>query len=117
MLMLMLLLLGHLPVQQKAHGRTHEHGRPDKMILVNLVTHIQVVMERNGEPVVTTMSGIRYEANQLLGTPAEPTVINFVSISTMPQDGNWYTLSGILLPQKPTQAGLYIFNGKVQVIK
>lgn len=78
---------------------------------------IQFVMERNGEPVVTTKSGIRYEANQLLGTPAEPTVINFVSISTMPQDGNWYTLSGILLPQKPTQAGLYIYNGKVQVIK
>lgn len=78
---------------------------------------IQFVMERNGEPVVTTKSGIRYEANQLLGTPAEPTVINFVSIDTMPHDGNWYTLSGILLPQKPTQAGLYIYNGKVQVIK
>jgi hypothetical protein len=35
----------------------------------------------------------------------------------MPQDGKWYTISGILLPEKPTQAGLYIYNGKVLMIK
>ena len=78
---------------------------------------IHFVMERGGEPVVTTQSGIRYEANKVIGTPNEPTLINFVSLDTMPQDGKWYTISGILLPEKPTQAGLYIYNGKVLMIK
>ena len=78
---------------------------------------IHFVMERDGEPVVTAQSGIRYEANKVIGTPNEPTLINFVSLDTMPQDGKWYTISGILLPEKPTQAGLYIYNGKVLMIK
>jgi hypothetical protein len=78
---------------------------------------IHFVMERGGEPVAATQSGIRYEANKVIGTPSEPTLINFVSLDTMPQDGKWYTISGILLPEKPTQAGLYIYNGKVLMIK
>ncbi len=78
---------------------------------------INFVMERDGEPVVTARSAIRYEANQVLGTPNEPTDISFVSLDTIPQDGKWYTISGILLPEKPTQAGLYIYNGKVIIIK
>ncbi len=78
---------------------------------------IYFVMERDGEPIASTRSSIRYEANQVLGTPNKPTAISFVSLDTMPQDGRWYTISGILLPQKPTQAGLYICNGKVLIIK
>ena len=33
------------------------------------------------------------------------------------EEGQWYTISGLLLPKKPTQKGVYIFNGKKVVIK
>ena len=33
------------------------------------------------------------------------------------EDGKWYTISGILLQKKPTQKGVYIFNGKKILIK
>ena len=32
-------------------------------------------------------------------------------------DNKWYTIDGLLLQQKPTQKGVYIFGGKKVVIK
>ena len=57
-----------------------------------------------------------YEVNGISGTPAEPTKISFVRADQLPQTG-WYTVSGLKLQKAPTQSGVYIYNGKKQVIK
>ena len=74
-------------------------------------------IERDGETIAMTSSRISYVPNQVLGTPNEPTAINFTSLEEMPHDGKWYTVSGILLEKKPTESGLYIYDGKVVLIK
>ena len=75
------------------------------------------VLERDGETVAMTGSRISYAPNMVLGTPDQPTDIDFVAIDQMPHDGRWYTTSGIQLQRKPTRAGLYIHNGKAMVVK
>ena len=74
-------------------------------------------IERDGETIAMTGSHISYAANRVIGTPEEPTAINFMALDQMPHDGKWYTTSGIQLQQKPTRSGLYIYNGKVKTIK
>jgi hypothetical protein len=75
-------------------------------------------IERDGRSVATTGSRIVYEGNLVLGSPDAPMVIDFgqVDVSTL-NDGRWYTVTGIVLPDKPTQPGFYINNGKVTMIK
>ena len=72
-------------------------------------------IERNGDLIATTRETMRYEANKVIGSPSEPTTISFTQ-NDFSQEG-WYTLSGIKLPGKPDQKGVYIFNGKKYVIK
>ncbi len=72
-------------------------------------------IERNGDLIATTRETMRYEANKVIGSPSEPTTISFTQ-KDFSQEG-WYTLSGIKLPGKPDQKGVYIFNGKKYVIK
>ena len=85
----------------------------DKMDSENL----NFVIERDGETIAMTGSRIAYAPNKVIGTPDEPTVINFTAIDQMPNDGKWYTVSGILIGKKPTQSGIYIHNGKAVFIK
>ena len=54
--------------------------------------------------------------NAISGSYNEPTKIGFVAAEQWPQLG-WYTVQGIKLSTKPTRAGVYIFNGRKQVIK
>lgn len=75
------------------------------------------VLERDGETVAMTGSHISYAPNKVIGTPNQPTVINFVSIDQMPHDGRWYNVGGVLIGKKPTQNGVYIYNGKAVVVK
>jgi hypothetical protein len=75
------------------------------------------VIERDGETVAMTGSHIKYSPNQVLGTPAAPTAISFTSLDQMPHDGQWYNVAGILIGKKPTQSGVYIYNGKAVVVK
>ena len=79
--------------------------------------NLSFVIERDGETIAITGSSISYAPNKVMGTPEEPTVINFVSIDQMPNDGKWYTVSGILIGKKPSQRGVYIHNGKAVIIK
>ena len=74
-------------------------------------------IERNGELMAMTDSRIVYEPNNVLGTPDKPTDINFLDLRQMPADGKWYNTAGVQLPGQPTRPGLYIFNGKVKLIK
>jgi hypothetical protein len=75
------------------------------------------VLERDGEVVAMTGSQISYAADKVLGTPEQPTYINFTSIDEMPHDDQWYSLSGVLLGEKPTRSGVYIYNGNAVVVK
>ncbi len=75
------------------------------------------MIERDGEPIAMTGSSISYAPNKVLGTPDNPTVISFVSIDQMPNDGKWYTVGGIVIGEKPKQRGVYIHNGKAVVVR
>ena len=76
---------------------------------------IWFAIERNGEIVASTGEMMTYKANAVIGSPDHPTAINFVKAER--EDGQWYTISGMKLQKRPTQSGVYIFNGKKVVIK
>ena len=70
---------------------------------------------RDGELVASTRETIRYQANQVIGSPSEPTSIDFTH-QEFEQEG-WYSVQGFKLPGKPSQKGVYIYNGKKVHIK
>ena len=72
-------------------------------------------IERGDEIIATTGEVMTYEVNGISGTPAEPTKISFVKTEHV--DGQWYSVSGMKLQKRPTQSGVYIYNGKKVVIK
>ena len=73
-------------------------------------------IERDGELMSVSSTPMRYEADKVFGTPEQPTVIDFINAESL-NDGSWYTISGIKLGKKPTQSGVYIYNGKAVVVK
>jgi hypothetical protein len=77
---------------------------------------LSFAIERNGEIIATTGEMMTYEANGISGSPAQPTQISFVKTDKLPQQG-WYTLDGIKLPTAPKRSGVYLYNGKKQVIQ
>ena len=77
---------------------------------------LSFAIERGDEIIATTGEVMRYEADGISGSPAMPTQISFVTVDQLPKDG-WYTVQGIKLQDAPTQSGVYIYNGKKQVIK
>ena len=76
---------------------------------------LSFAIERDGEIIATTGEVMKYEANGIYGSPDEPTQISFVK-AELPQTG-WYTVEGVKLPKAPTRSGVYIHNGKKQVVK
>ncbi len=76
---------------------------------------ILFAIEREGEIVASTAEIMAFSTNAVIGSPEMPTVINFMQADY--EDGVWYTVGGIKLPQKPTRKGLYIYNGKKVVVK
>ena len=56
-----------------------------------------------------------YTANAVVGSPDEPTAINFARSEN--EEGVWYTIGGLRLQKRPTQSGVYIYNGKKIIIK
>ena len=43
--------------------------------------------------------------------------INDIEVAPAPADDAWYTLNGMKLESKPTEKGVYIYNGRKVVIK
>jgi hypothetical protein len=84
---------------------------------VNNNEALTFVLERDGEMVAMTSSHINYVPDKVLGTPTTPTTISFTTIDQMPHDGQWYNVGGVLIGKKPTQSGVYIYNGKAVVVK
>ena len=73
-------------------------------------------IERNCELVSVSPNLMHYEADKVLGTPDQPTVIDFINAESL-NDGSWYTIAGIKLGKKPTKSGGYIYNGKAIVVR
>ena len=80
-------------------------------------TRLTFALERDGEIVAMTASQMTYTPNMVLGTPDQPTEVDFTALDQIPNDGNWYTLGGIRLNKKPAQTGYYIYNGKAVFVK
>ena len=76
---------------------------------------IWFAIERDGDIIATTGEMMQYKANAVIGSPDEPAQISFTKTSS--DNGKWYTVSGVQLPNRPTAAGVYIFNGKKIVIQ
>ena len=76
---------------------------------------IWFAIERDGEIVASTGEVMVFQTNAVIGSPDEPTAINFTQAEY--EDGKWYTLSGLLLQQKPTTKGVYIYNGKKVIVR
>ena len=72
-------------------------------------------IERDGEIVASTGEVMTYKANAVIGSPDQPTAINFVKAEYA--DGQWYSISGMKLQKRPTKSGVYIFNGRKVVVK
>ena len=72
-------------------------------------------IEREGEIIAATGEIMMYKVDDISGSPDEPTHIIFVR-NDIPQHG-WYTVQGYKLNGKPSRKGIYIYNGKKQVIK
>ena len=72
-------------------------------------------IERDGEIVASTAEVMTFKTNAVIGSPDEPTAINFARADY--ENGQWYTISGLKLQKRPTQHGVYIFNGRKVVIK
>ena len=77
---------------------------------------IWFAIERDGDIVASTGEIMTFKANDVIGSPDKPTAINFTYADSR-EDGKWYTVSGMRLTQKPTQIGVYIYNGRKVVIK
>ncbi len=76
---------------------------------------IWFTIERDGEIVASTPEVMTYTANAVVGSPDEPTAINFARSEN--EEGVWYTIGGLRLQKRPTQSGVYIYNGKKIIIK
>ena len=76
---------------------------------------LSFAIEREGEIIATTSEVLMYETNAVVGTPDQPTRIDFTR-RDIPNYG-WYTLDGIRLNKRPVKKGVYIFNGKKRVVE
>ena len=77
--------------------------------------NIWFAIERDGEIVASTGEVMTYKANAVIGSPDQPTAINFVKAEYA--DGQWYSINGMKLQKRPTKSGVYIFNGRKVVVK
>jgi hypothetical protein len=79
---------------------------------------VSFVVERDGDVIATSGKAMYYVADAINGSYKEPTKIDFATADkeTLPQEG-WYTLQGVKLDKKPAQSGVYIYNGRKQVIR
>ena len=79
---------------------------------------ISFVIERGDEWIAATHDIMMFEANAVSGSPKNPTEINFAtSLDNLLLQQGWFTLQGVKLDTKPAQRGVYIYNGKKQIIK
>ena len=97
-------------------GETADHTEPIYLSIAgDKQQGLWFAIERDGEIIAATTEQMTFTPNAVIGSPDEPTTISFVQADR--EDGKWYSVNGIQLPKRPTQSGVYIFNGKKVVIK
>lgn len=67
--------------------------------------------------ITTTMSDGKYTCEDVTAIWAPTGITGTPTISNTTTDNAWYTLSGMKMMQKPNQPGIYIHQGKKQIIK
>ena len=67
--------------------------------------------------ITTTMSNGHYTCKDVTAIWAPTGITGTPTISNTTTDNAWYTLSGMKMMQKPNQPGIYIHQGKKQIIK
>ena len=77
---------------------------------------VSFVIERDGEIIAATGEVLYYQPDAISGTPDQPTKIHFTNADKLPQ-GDWYSVQGYKLSKRPAQKGVYINNGKKQIIR
>ncbi|MCR5532882.1 MAG: LamG domain-containing protein [Paludibacteraceae bacterium] len=88
---------------------------------------IRFAIERDGVIIATSDEQMTYRANAVIGSPDQPVLISFRNKGI--EDGNstetdcgcgtkgWFTVLGVMLPNEPTEPGVYIHNCKKVVVK
>lgn len=67
--------------------------------------------------ITTTMNNGNYTCKDVTAIWAPTGITGTPTISNTTTDNAWYTLSGMKMMQKPNQPGIYIHQGKKQIIK
>lgn len=67
--------------------------------------------------ITTTMSKGQYTCKDVTADMPTTGINSPIIDNTASKDNAWYTLSGMKMMQKPNQPGIYIHQGKKQVIK
>ena len=82
-----------------------------------------MMADHNGR-IMASADGIDFTADAIIGTPAEPLIVNIMTTATaiygrpLLEDGVWYTPQGIHYgTDKPKQPGVYIYNGQKVVVR
>ena len=81
---------------------------------------LSFAVERDGERIATTGPVLNYLPDAISGSPKQPTKITFLQEKSL--GGNWYDLSGRRVAKteadkRNMRKGIYIHNGKKQVVK
>ncbi|MCR5819652.1 MAG: LamG domain-containing protein, partial [Bacteroidaceae bacterium] len=79
-------------------------------------TSLSFAIERDGEIIAASGHVLTYQPDAISGSPEMPTRIDFVE-NDQQGLGEWYSIQGFKLTKRPTRTGVYIFNGRKQVIK
>ncbi|MBR0049198.1 MAG: hypothetical protein IJP74_07775 [Prevotella sp.] len=86
---------------------------------------VRFAIAREGKIVASTPKTMTFSADAVVGSPDQPTVLSFTEgtptdisfILGGDDEGQWYSTSGVKLPHRPTEKGVYIHNGSKVVIK
>lgn len=76
---------------------------------INKDTYLEVLNEKNNEG--------HYKIKNVTANMPSTGINSPIVDNTASKDNAWYTLSGMKMMQKPNQSGIYIHQGKKQVIK
>jgi hypothetical protein len=78
---------------------------------------VTFAIERHGDIIAVAGEVITYMPDANSGTPQQPTQLHFVYDDATAAGDRWYNISGMKLNGEPQNKGLYINNGKKQIVK
>ena len=109
-------LVAYMGAEKVGVAEADEDGHFFLSVSHGSIGQVTFAVEREGNIVAVAPTSMAYVADAVMGTIGEPTVINFIATDEMKGSG-WYNVQGIKLNRRPTQSGVYIYNGKPVVVK